>query len=147
MLLLLPSLLLLGTPLGCAEGATATLTPERVPEWQGECLPGRRDQIRTSGLGWSRELAGDGGQLGRPSLHGGRTSAVLRKPGTPFSEPRTRSLGLASCRLPQRAGERRGGAWACGRLPSARARAAGPGSSGDGSDRELFIWEEHLLDQ
>ncbi|XP_036110432.1 secretory phospholipase A2 receptor [Molossus molossus] len=31
---MLPWLLLLGTPLGCAESATATLTPERVPEWQ-----------------------------------------------------------------------------------------------------------------
>lgn len=44
-------LLLLGAPLGCAEGAAAALTQERILEWQGECPPDRRDQVSTSGTG------------------------------------------------------------------------------------------------
>lgn len=41
--LLLPLLLLLGTPRGSAEGTAVALTAERLHEWQGECPPGRRD--------------------------------------------------------------------------------------------------------
>lgn len=47
----LPLLLLLGAPRSFTEGAAMALTPEPVLEWQGECPPGRRNQIGSSGAG------------------------------------------------------------------------------------------------